>query len=43
MTHQTQLKDKLKGADKFRAWKYGISLIIEENDLDQYINGEVLK
>ena len=41
MTHHTQLEDKLGGADNFRAWKYIISLILEENDLDQYINAEV--
>ena len=41
MTHHTQLEHKLGGVDNFRAWKYGISLILEENDLDQYINGEV--
>ena len=41
MTHDTQIKDKLGGADNFRAWKYIISLILEENDLDQYITGEV--
>ena len=39
-THNTQLEDKLRGADNFRAWKYRISLILEENDLDQYINEE---
>ena len=41
MTHHTQLEEKLRGVDNFRAWKYIISLILEENDLDQYINGEV--
>ena len=41
MTHHTQLKDKLGGADNFRAWKYRISIILEDNDLDQFINGEV--
>ena len=41
MTHHTQLEDKLGGVDNFRARKYKISLILEENDLDQYINGEV--
>ena len=40
MTHHTQLEDKLGGADNFRAWKYKISLILEENDLDQYITEE---
>ena len=41
MTHHTQLEEKLGGADNFRAWKYIISLILEENDLDQYISKEV--
>ena len=41
MTHHTQLEDKLGGADNFRAWKYRISLIFEENDLDQFITREV--
>ena len=43
MTHHTQLKDKIGGADNFQAWKYIISLILEENDLDQYITDEVPK
>ena len=30
------------GDDNFRAWKYRISLILEENDLDKYISDEVL-
>ena len=41
MTHDTQLDDKLGGVDNFRAWKYRISLILEENKLDKNINGEV--
>ena len=40
MNH-TKLEDKLKGADKFRAWKYIISLILEENELDRYVTDEV--
>ena len=40
MTHHTQLEEKLGGVDKFQAWKYKISLILEENDLDYYISGE---
>ena len=43
MTHHTQLEDKLGGADNFRAWKYVISPILEDNCLDQYISGEVQK
>ena len=41
MTHHTQLDDKLGGADNFRAWNYRISMILEENYLDQFICKEV--
>ena len=41
MTHHTHLEENIGGADKLSAWKYRISLILEENDLDQYITGEV--
>ena len=41
MNHHTLFKDKLAGAYKFWAWKYIISLILEENDLDQYNSGVV--
>ena len=37
MSHHT----KLEGADNFRAWKYRISLVLEENELDSYIHEEV--
>ena len=40
MNH-TKLEDKLEGADNFRAWKYRISLILEENDMDKYVTEEV--
>ena len=43
MTHHTQFDDKLGEAEKFRAWKYRTSLILQENDLDQYICKEVLE
>ena len=43
MTHHAHLDYKLGGADNFQAWKYRISLILEENDLDQYISKEVLE
>ena len=42
MSHHTKLDEHLEGADNFRAWKYRISLVLEENDLDSYINEEVL-
>ena len=41
MYHHTKLDENLEGVDNFRAWKYRISLILEENELDSYINEEV--
>ena len=41
MTHHTQLEDKLGDVNKFRAWKYRIFVILEENDLNHYITNEV--
>ena len=35
------LNDKLGGAENFQAWKYKFSLVLEENELDTYISGEV--
>ena len=40
MSYHTKLDEKLEGADNFRAWKYRISLVLEENELDSYINEE---
>ena len=42
MSHHTKLDEKFEGADNFRAWNYRISLVLEENELDSYISGEVL-
>ena len=42
MSHHTKLDEKLEGANNFRAWKYRISLVLEENESDSYINKEVL-
>ena len=41
MTKSTKLDEKLEGAKKFRAWKYQIMLILEENDLEGFIKEEV--
>ena len=41
MSHHTNLDEKLKGADNFRSWKYRVSLVLEENEVDSYINEEV--
>ena len=42
MSHHTKLDENLEGADNFRTWKYRISLVLEENELDSYIHEEVL-
>ena len=41
MSHHTKLDENLEGDDNFRSWKYRISLVLEENDLDSYIHEEV--
>ena len=41
MSHHTKLDEKIEGAYNFWSWKYRISLILEENELDSYINEEV--
>ena len=41
MTSSTKLDEKLEGADDFRAWKYRIMLVLEEHDLDRFVEGEV--
>ena len=41
MTNNTKLDEKLEGAEKFRAWKYWIMLILEEIDLEGFIKEEV--
>ena len=41
MSHHTNLDENLEGAKNLRAWKYRISLALEENVLDTYISGEV--
>ena len=42
MSHHIKLNENLEGAENFLAWKYRISLVLEENELDTYISGEVL-
>ena len=41
MSHHTKLDEKIEGVDNFRSWKYRISLVLEENELDSYIQEEV--
>ena len=42
MSHHNKLDENIEGADKFRSWKYRISLVLEENELESYINEEIL-
>ena len=41
MSHHTKLDENLERVDNFRAYKYRISLVLEENELDSYIHEEV--
>jgi transposase InsO family protein len=41
MSASTKLVDKLEGVENFRAWKYRIGLILEENDLARFVKEEV--
>jgi hypothetical protein len=43
MSASTKLVDKLEGVDNFCAWKYRITLILEENDLARFIKENVLE
>ena len=40
MTNNTKLDEKLEGTKNFRGWKYRVMLILEEHDLESYINDE---
>ena len=41
MTNNTKLDEKLESVENFRAWKYRIMLILEENDLEGFIKEKV--
>ena len=43
MTHHTHLEDKIWGDENLWAWKYMISLILEDNDFDQYPSKELIE
>jgi hypothetical protein len=34
MTNITKIDEKLEGADNLRAWRYRVSLLLEEHDLE---------
>ena len=41
MKNNTKLDEKLEGVENLITWKYRIMLILEENDLECFINEEV--
>ena len=41
MSKNTKLDENIEGAENFRAWKYRIMLILQENDMDQFVKEEV--
>ena len=41
MTYHTSLMTRFGEAENFQVWKYKFSLVLEENELDTYISGEV--
>ena len=41
MSHHTNIDENIEGANNLWAWKYRISLVLEENELDSYINEQV--
>ena len=43
MTFHTHLEENIGGVGNFWAWKYMISQILEENDLDHFITRDVSK
>jgi hypothetical protein len=43
MNTRTKIDEKLEGADNFRVWRYRVSLLIEEHDLETFTKEEVLK
>ena len=41
MYHHTKIDENIEGGDNFSSYKYRISLVLEENELDSYIHEEV--
>jgi hypothetical protein len=41
MTTDTKIDEKLEGEEKFRAWKYKADLLLEEHDLEIFVEEEV--
>ena len=43
ITNNTKIDENIEGDENFRAWKYRIMLILEENDLEGFIKDEVVE
>ena len=41
MKKSTKLDENIEGYEKFKAWKYKIMIILQENDLDKFVKEEV--
>ena len=41
MDKNTNIDENIEGDENFRAWKYRIMLILQENDLDGFVKEEV--
>ena len=41
MTINTKFDEKLEGVDNFREWKYRVMLVLEENDLEGFIEADI--
>ena len=41
MSHHTNIDENIEEVDNFQYWIYRISLVLEENELDSYIQEEV--
>jgi hypothetical protein len=41
MTASTKIDEKLEGAENFRAWKYRVGLLLEEHDLERFVEEKV--
>ena len=43
MPNNSKLDEKVEGGDNFRPWKYKMFLILEEINLEKYVEGEVVE
>jgi hypothetical protein len=42
MVNTLKIKDRLEAAINFRAWKPRVLLLLEENDLKEYVDGVIM-